>query len=75
MEHKQLRSEGKLKVKAADCLTLCNTMDYIVHGNIQASILEWVSLPFSRESSQPRDQTQAFLIAGRFFINLVTMVT
>ena len=56
MEHKQLKSEGKLKVKAAQRLTLSNTMDYIVHGIIQARILEWVALPFSRESSQPRDQ-------------------
>ena len=56
MEYKQLKSEGKLKVKAAQRLTLSNTMDYIVHGIIQARILEWVALPFSRESSQPRDQ-------------------
>ena len=33
-------------------------MDYKVHGIIQARILEWVALPFSRGSSQPRDQTQ-----------------
>ena len=29
-----------------------------VHGNLQARILEWVAFPFSRGSSQPRDQTQ-----------------
>ena len=56
MEHKHLKSEGKLKVKATQCLTLSNTMNYIVHGIIQARVLEWVALPFSRESSQPRDQ-------------------
>ena len=28
-------------------------MDYTVHGNLQARILEWVAIPFSRESSQP----------------------
>ena len=33
-------------------------MDYIVHGIPQARILEWAAFPFSRESSQPRDQTQ-----------------
>ena len=33
-------------------------MDYTVHGILQARILEWVTFPFSRESSQPRDQTQ-----------------
>ena len=37
------------------CLTLCDPMDYSVHGIIQARILEWVAFPFSRGSSQPRD--------------------
>ena len=32
--------------------------DYRVHGILQARILEWVAFPFSRGSSQPRDQTQ-----------------
>ena len=40
------------------CLTLCDPMDYTVHGILQARILEWVAFPFSRGSSQPRDQTQ-----------------
>ena len=45
------------------CVRLCNLMDYIpsgssVCGMFQASILEWVAMPSSRESSQPRDQTQ-----------------
>ena len=30
------------------CLTLCNPMDYTVHGILQAGILEWVAFPFSR---------------------------
>ena len=33
-------------------------MDYTVHGILQARILELVAVPFSRGSSQPRDQTQ-----------------
>ena len=37
------------------CLTLCNPMDYTVHGILQARILEWVAFPFFRGSSQPRD--------------------
>ena len=49
--------------------TLCNPMDYTVHGILQARILEWVAFPFSRGSSQPRDRTQVFCIAGRFFTN------
>ena len=48
-------------------------MDYslpgsYVHGILQARILEWVAIPFSGGSSQPRDQTQISCIAGRFFI-------
>ena len=54
------------------CLTLCDPMDCSlpgssVHGILQARILEWVGIPFSRGSSQPRDQTWVFRIAGRFF--------
>ena len=41
------------------CLTLCYPLDYTVHGILQARILEWVAFPFSREYSQPRDQTQS----------------
>ena len=39
-------------------------MDYIVHGILQARILEWVLFPLSRRSSQPRDRTQVSHIAG-----------
>ena len=35
--------------------TLCNPMDYTVHGILQARILEWIAFPFSRASSQPRE--------------------
>ena len=49
------------------CPTLCDPMDYTVHGILQARILEWIDFPFSRGSSKPRDQTQVSLIAGRFF--------
>ena len=52
--------------------TLCDPpppppKDYTVHGILQARIQEWVAFPFSRESSQPRDQTQVCCIAGEFF--------
>ena len=56
----------KAKV-AQSCLTLCDPMDYTVHGILQARILEWVAIPFSRGSSQPRDQTHVSCIAGRSF--------
>ena len=34
---------------------------------LQARILEWLAIPFSKGSSEPRDQTQFSHIAGRFF--------
>ena len=56
------------KVKVTQlCLTLCDPMDCTVHGILQARILEWVAIPFSREPSQTRDQTQVSCIAGGFF--------
>ena len=58
--------EVKVKVTQS-CLTLCDPMDYTVHGIFQAKILEWVTVPFSRRSSQPRHQTQFSHIAGGFF--------
>ena len=51
------------------CPTLCDCMNYTVHGILQARILEWVAYPFSRASSQPRNQTRVSCIAGRFFTN------
>ena len=56
----------KLKVNQS-CPTLCDPMDYPVRGILQARILEWVAFPFSRGSSQPRDQTQVSHIASGFF--------
>ena len=47
-------------------------MDYTVHGILQTKILEWVSVPFCRESSQPRDWTQVSHIAGGFFPSWAT---
>ena len=35
------------------CLTLCNPMDYTVHGILQARILAWVAFPFSRDPPNP----------------------
>ena len=57
------------------CPTLCDPMDYnppdsSVHGILQARILEWIALSFSRGSSQARDQTHIACVspasAGRF---------
>ena len=57
-----------MEVKIAQsCPTLCDPMDYTIHGILQARILEWIAFPFSRVFSQPRDQTQVSCIAGGFF--------
>ena len=48
--------------------TLCNPMDYTLHGIPQARILECVVFPFSRGSSQRKDQTQVSCIEGGFWI-------
>ena len=66
MKKQKVMFQMKVKISQS-CPTLCNPMDYIVHGILQARILEWVAFPFSRGSSQPRDQTQVSHIAGRFF--------
>ena len=64
---------GKWKWKSLSrVLTLCNPMDYTVHGILQARILEWVAFFFSRGSSQPRDRIQVSHIAGRFFTSWTT---
>jgi len=38
-----------------------------VHGILQARVLEWVAMPFSRGSSQPKDGTHVSCLASRFF--------
>ena len=61
-------SSEKVKVAVTQSyLTLCDPMDYTVHGILQVRMLEWVAIPFSRGSSQPRDRTQVSCIAGGFF--------
>ena len=72
------RSPGEVKWSevAQLCPTLCDPVDCsppgFVYGILQARILEWVSIPFSRGSSRPRDQTQFSCIAGRDFNLWVT---
>ena len=57
---------------ATSCPTLWDPMDCSpsgssAHGILQARILEWVAIPFSRGSSRPRDWNCVSRIAGRFF--------
>ena len=49
-----------------DCMD-CSLLASSVHGILQARIQEWFAVPSSKESSQPRDQTQVSHILGRFF--------
>ena len=70
MVHKNSKSVCVLITQS--CTTLskskdCSPPGSSVHGILQARILEWVSMPFSRGSSQPRDWTQVSHIADRFF--------
>ena len=78
MHQTSLKHPWKVKLFVAQLsLTLCDPTDYsprgsFVRGIIQARILEWVAIPFSRESSQPRDKTQVSRIAGGFFTSWAT---
>ena len=45
----------------------CSLWDSSVHGILQVRTLEWVAIPFSKGSSQPRDPTWVSLIENRFF--------
>ena len=46
----------------------CNPPGSSVHGILQVRILEWVAIPFSRESSQPRNQTH-ISYTGRWILD------
>ena len=64
-----LNSEVKV---AQSCMTLCDPMDCSLpgsslHGILQARMLEWVAIPFSRGCSQPRDQTQVTDISSKTY--------
>ena len=65
-------SEVKWSEVVQSCPTLCDPMDCglpvsSIPGILQAGILEWVAISFSKRSSQPRDQTWVSHIAGRRF--------
>ena len=67
------KTEKKVKVLITQvCPTLCGPMDCnlpgsSVHGILQARILEWVAILFSKGTSPARDQTLFSCSAGRFF--------
>ena len=58
-------------------MTVCDPVDRgppgsAVHGILQARILEWVAISYSRGSSRPKDQTWVSCFAGRFFTHGAT---
>ena len=64
-----LKSESEV---TQSCLTLCDPMDCSLpgsslHGSLQARVLEWGAISFSRGSSQLKDQTRVSRIPGRRF--------
>ena len=70
----QIKSKESHKKRAGtgvaqSCLTLCDPMDYTVHGILQARILEWVTIRFFRGSSQPREWTQVSHPAADFLLS------
>ena len=65
----KVKSESEV---AQSCPTLCDPMDCSLqgssgHGIVQATVLEWVAISVSRESSRPRDRTRVSCVAGRRF--------
>ena len=62
----QIRSVTKLDPTLCDPVD-CSPPGSSVCGILQARILEWVAIPFSKGSSQPRVGTHVSCIAGRFF--------
>ena len=62
---------------AKSCPSLCDIMDcsppgFSVHGILQARILEWVAISFSRRSSWPRDQTHVSCIGRQILYHWAT---
>ena len=56
------------------CPTLCDPIDcslprYTIYGILQARVLEWVPIPFSRGSSWPRDRTRSPTLQGDSFLS------
>ena len=67
----KMKIESESEVSQS-CPTFCDPMDCrlpgsSIHGILQANILEWAAISFSRGSSWPRDQTQVSCIVGGCF--------
>ena len=76
-ENKKLVCWAVLCLVAQSCPTLCYPIDcsltgFSVHGDSPGKMLEWIVMPSSRGSFQPRDWIQVSCIADRFFTIWVT---
>ena len=70
-----LGKKGKVQSQSESCSVVSDSLQS--HGlyspwNSPGQILEWVAFPFSRGSSQPKDWTHVYRIAGRFFTSWAT---
>ena len=79
VDHNKLWKILKWSEVAQSCPTLCDPMDCslpgsLVHRIFQATVLEWVTISFSREYSQPRGRTWVSHTAGRRFTIWATRV-
>ena len=80
--HQQRSKLQSVNIVTHSVVTDCNPMNCrqpgsSVHRILQAVILEWVTISFSRGSSRPKDQTQVSVIADEFFTvwaNAVIMI-
>ena len=70
-----LSTKVKVASESAISWTIYSLPDSPVYGLLQARILEWVAVPFSRGSSQPRDWTQVSCTAGKFLTIWATRET
>ena len=71
VDQKSRVSEEEIRA-CVSCSVVCDSLQLSppgssVHGILQARVLEWVVVPFSRVSSRARDRTQDYHIAGRYF--------
>jgi len=72
--------KSTLNIDEHSCTVVSDSLDPMdyslpgssVHGILQARVLEWVAISFSRGSFWPRDWTWVSCIAGRFFTNWTT---
>ena len=60
--HSENESESRSVV-----FTLCDPMDYIIHGILQARILEWVAFPLSRDLPNPGSKQRSPTLQANSF--------